>query len=140
MSSKHLTGATLGLAALFLGFWAPLDSFDPQIQRALGLVIFALLFWTTEPIPLELSSLSLLLLFPAAGLRSVQDSFSPFAGKTIWLIFAGMVLSLGITETGLGERLAAYALPRLGRSPVRLLLNLHLLGLLASFLIPSGVV
>ena len=140
MSGKQLIGATLGLSTLAFGFWAPLESLDPQAQRALGLVLFAVLFWTTEPIPLEFSSLVLLLILPATGLLSFQDSFSPFAGKTVWLIFAGMVLSLGITETGLGQHLAARSLPYLGRRPGPFLLNLHLIGLLAAFLIPSGVV
>ncbi len=140
MSGKQLFATLLGFAALLLGFWAPFEGLEANVQQALGLVVFAVLFWTFEPIPIELSSLCILLLFPASGLLSFQESFSPFAGKTIWLLFAGMVLSLGITETGLGDRLAGYSLQYLGRTPVRLLINLHLIGLLTSFLVPSGLV
>ena len=140
MSGKQLIGLLLGLSGLLVGFWAPFEILPPRIQLVLGLVFFAVIFWTTEPIPLELSSLVLLLLFPALNLLSFHDSFSPFAGKTLWLVFAGMVLSLGITETGLGERLAEYLLQHLGNSPVRLLLHLHLIGLAASLLVPSGLV
>ena len=140
MTSKQRIGAILGLTALVFAFSSPLDSLPPDAQCALGLAVFALIFWTTEPLPLELSSLILLLLFPATGLLPFAESFAPFSGKTIWLIFAGMVLSLGITETGLGERLAAFSLRYLGRTPFSLLFHLHLAGLLASFLIPSGVV
>ena len=140
MNNKQRIGAFLGLAALIFGFSSPLDFLPPDAQCALGLAVFALIFWTTEPLPLELSSLILLLLFPATGLLPFSESFAPFAGKTVWLIFAGMVLSLGITETGLGEKLATFSLRHLGRTPFSLLFYLHLVGLLSSFLIPSGVV
>lgn len=132
MGRRQRAGALLGLIALGLGFWLG--------SPALGLILFALLFWTTEPIPVELSSFLILLLLPAAGLLSFQESFAPFSGSTVWLIFAGMALSLGLTSTGLGDRLADLGLRHLGRSPRRLLLQLHLLGLAAAFLIPSGVV
>lgn len=132
MSLRQKLGALLGLAALGLGF--ALDF------PALGLILFALFFWTAEPVPVELSSFLILLLLPAAGLLTFQESFAPFSGSTVWLIFAGMVLGLGLTSTGLGDHLAGFGLRRLGRSPALLLLHLHLLGLAAAFLIPSGVV
>jgi len=140
LTGKQWCGAAVGLFALLLGLAAPLDSLNPEAQRAFGLALFAVVFWTTEPVPVELSSLFLLMLFPATGLLSFGESFAPFSGRTLWLIFAGMVLSLGIGETGLGDRLAAYSRRHLGRTPFRLLLHLHLIGLLTAFLIPSTVV
>ena len=140
MCSKHLIGGGLGLLVLAVGLWAPSTVVAPSIQRAVGLVGFAIIFWTAEPIPVEVSSLLLLLLLPASGLLSFEQAFAPFAGKTVWLLFAGMVLSLGIAESGLGHRLAATGLDRVGGSPARLLAGLHVMGLAAAFLIPSGVV
>ncbi len=132
MSRRQKAGALLSLAALGLGL--SLDS------PALGLILFALFSWTTEPVPVELSAFLVLLLLPACGLLSFQESFAPFSGSTVWLIFAGMVLGLVLTATGLGDHLAGFGLRRLGRSPARLLFHLHLLGLAAAFLVPSGVV
>lgn len=140
MHGKQWCGLVFGILALLIGLLAPFDGLSPDAQRALGLALFAILFWTTEPVPLEFSSLLLLLLLPTFGLLSFEESFSPFAGKTIWLIFSGMVLSLGISETRLGDRLAALSLRHLGSTPFRLLLHLHLIGLGTAFLIPSGVV
>ena len=129
----------LGISFLILGLLAPFD-FSHPIQRVLGIAFFALIFWTAEPIPIELTSILVLSLFPLAGLLSFEQSFSPFAGKTIWLVFCGMVISSSITETHLGDKLVQFSLRYLGRTPFRLLLNLHLLGLALALLIPSGVV
>lgn len=136
---RSAVSAAIGILFLLLGLLAPF-AIDPAIQRALGLTFFALIFWSTEPIPIELSSFLLLLLLPLCNLISFEQSFAPFAGKTIWLIFAGMVISLSITETALGDKLAQFSLRYLGRTPFRLLFNLHLLGLVVAILIPSGVV
>jgi anion transporter len=138
--NRSIIGTVLGGLALIVGTIGPFEALSSEAQRALGLALFALIFWTTEPVSIELSSLVVLLLLPTLGLLSFEESFAPFAGKTVWLIFAGMVLSLGITETGLGERLANRFIRHLGRTPFMLLLHLHLIGLATAFLIPSGVV
>ena len=140
LSPKKVIGTLLALSFFTLGLAAPLDILPPQAQRALGLVLLAIFLWTTEPLPLEYSSLIILLLLPALGLLSFQESFSPFAATTIWLLFAGMVLSLGATETGADKRLAAFCQTHLCRRPLYLLFNLHLIGLLTALLIPSGMV
>jgi len=140
MSRIQYSGLVLGLSALALGLISPFAHLDPAIQRALGFTLFALIFWTTEPVAIELSSLLLLLLLPAVGLLTFAESFSPFADKTIWLVFAGMVLSLSLSETGLGELAAAWVLRILARNTLLLLLQLHILGLLTSLFVPSGVV
>ena len=140
LSRKKVIGTLLALSCFALGLTAPLDILPPQAQRALGLVLLAIFLWTAEPLPLEYSSLVVLLLLPALGLLSFQESFSPFAATTIWLLFAGMVLSLGATETGADKRLAAFCQTHLCRRPLYLLLNLHLIGLLTALLIPSGMV
>ena len=132
LSGRRQAGALLGLAGLTAGWaWG---------APALGLAFFAICWWTAEPVPVDYSSLLILLLIPTFGLLTVQQAFAPFAGSAVWLIFAGMVLSLGITATGLEARLAGLGLRHLGRSPGLLLLQLHLLGLATAFLVPSGVV
>ncbi len=132
LPARQRAGALAGLLGLVGGWAAGMPAF--------GLAVLAICWWTTEPVPVEYSALLILVLIPASGLLSVQQAFAPFAGSAVWLIFAGMVLSLGITATGLEARLAGLALRHLGRSPAILLLQLHLLGVATAFLVPSGVV
>ena len=136
----QMAGLAVGVAALLIGLSAPFDCLSTPIQQVLGLAVFALIFWTIEPVPIELSSLWVLLLLPALGLLDFEQSFAPFATKTIWLIFAGMALSLGLTATGLSDSLASWTQNRLSTRPFLLLGQLHIAGLVAALLIPSGVV
>ena len=140
LTPKQWVGLLLGITALLLGFAAPLTGLPSPVQNALGIVLFALFFWTTEPVPIALSSVGVLVLIPAVGLLSLEQSLAPFVSKTIWLVLAGMALSLGVAKTGLGDALASWLQPRLSQRPFFLLCQLHLLGLVTAFLIPSGVI
>jgi anion transporter len=142
LSLSRAQGWAVLAVALVVGGWlAPLAGLSAEEQRALGVTFFALIMWTTQPVSVEVSSFAVLLLLPATGLLSFSAAFAPFAGPTIWLVFAGMVLSLLLTETGLGTRLADTALPWFASGGgLRLLIGLHVLGLAAAFLVPSGVV
>ena len=71
---------------------------------------------------------------------SFKETFQPFANPTVWLVFAGLVLSLALCSSGLDRALAARAGQVLGGSRLRMLLSLHAMGLAAALLIPSGVV
>ena len=130
----------MATGCLAIGFWAPFHSIPSPTQLTLGLVLASIILWTTEPIPLEFSSFAILLAIPAFGLLDFSTTFAPFSSKTIWLTFAGMVVSLALSETGLGTWLASILLRFFGYSAFRLLSGLHLLGLLAAIVIPSGVV
>lgn len=146
MVHQPLTGAGLGaglaaVAALGIGLLAPFEMVSEPEQRALGITLFALILWTAQTVPIELSSLAVLLLLPATGLLDFAGTFAPFAGPTVWLVFSGMVLSLLLSATGLGRHLADASLPLLaGGGRVRLLLVLHVVGVASAFLVPSGVV
>ena len=132
--------AAVGLLGLAVGIVAPFDFIPQSAQGALGLIVFAVLFWSSLALPLELTSLLLLLAMPALELLPFDESFAPFAQKTMWLVFAGMVISQAITYSRTDEYLTWRCFRFFAASPFRLLLGLHLLGLGMSLLVPSGVV
>lgn len=140
MSIQKPLSAVLGILCLFsLGLWPVLDLPFPA-QRVLGIVLFALIFWMTEPIRIEHTSLLVLVLLAFTGVLSFEKAFAGFSTRAFWLIFSGMILSLGITETTIGQRLAFWLLHLLGGSYIRLIFGLNLLGSLLAFFIPSGLI
>jgi|GEM_PF-448968 len=138
MTRKQVTGIALGLLLPLILLLYP-GGLDMPARLALALSAFAVLFWTFEPVPIEYTSLLVLVLFPLLRVIPFETAFGAFSGKAVWLVFAGMAFSLGITETPLGARLARLVLGRVG-SYGRLLLGLHVLGLGMALAVPSGVV
>ncbi|MFC1525359.1 SLC13 family permease [Candidatus Latescibacterota bacterium] len=132
--------AIAALLCLAVGLVAPFSGVPAAGQRALGIALFAIICWTAQPVPLELSSLVALLLLPAAGLLTLRQSLDAFAGPTVWLVFAGMVLSHAVSRAQLGRAAVARLMRHLTGGRFRLLASLHLLGLASSLIIPSAVV
>ena len=130
----------LAISFLVLGICAPFPFMESEAQLAVGIAVCALILWTTQPIPIEFTSLVLLLTIPWSGLLSFKQTFQPFANPTVWLVFSGMVLSHALTTSGLARNLAKLALNFIGGSRLRLLFSLHAIGLIAAIFIPSGVV
>ena len=138
MSRKQTVGLVLGLLVPLIILLYPGDPGAPA-RLALALSAFAVLFWTFEPVPIEYTSLLILVLFPLLRVIPFETAFAAFSGKAVWLVFAGMSLSLGVTETPLGARAARFVLGKV-KSYNGLLLSLHALGAAVALVIPSGVV
>ena len=102
MTRKTAAGLILAVLLPLLVILYPAD-IDPVPRLALALSLATIVLWTFEPVPLEYSSLLMIVLFPVLGVLPFETAFGPFASKTVWLIFAGMALSLGITETPSGH-------------------------------------
>ena len=138
MTRKTAAGLILAVLLPLIVVLYPAD-IGAVPRMALALSLATVVLWTFEPVPLEYSSLLMIVLFPVLGVLTFETAFGPFSSKTVWLIFAGMALSLGITETPLGSRLSRLVLGHI-RSLNGLILALHVLGMLSALLIPSGVV
>ncbi len=138
MPSEKMLGLTFAILASGAALLLP-TGLDPPARLALAITLFTIFSWTFEPVPIEYTSLLVLLLFPLLDVISFPRAFAAFSEKAIWLVFSGLVLSLGLKETGLGARLAREVVARLGTYN-RMLLGLHLLGAGMAIVIPSGVV
>ncbi len=137
MSKIQRLGLILGL--IFPLVIACYPALDLPARLALSVIAFAVIFWTFEPVPIPYTAILILGLFPLLKIIPFDLTFNAFSGKAVWLVFSGMALSLGITETPLSARLAHLVLDRIGTYN-RLILGLHVLGLVMALLIPSGVV
>ena len=139
-ASTAALSSSAAILILIIGLAAPFD-IGVLPQQAAGIALFAVLMWTLQPVPIEFSSLIILILLPMSGQLTFQETFGPFAGSTVWLVFAGMVLSRAVETTDLGNHFVARALASISHpSPFRLLLGSHALGLALAFLVPSGVI
>jgi len=139
MTSRYLKGV-FGLLIPVILWVTPLGGgLSEQGQRGLALMVFAILYWVLEPIPLEWTSLLLMLLIPLFGVTGVATALSGFMTDAFWLVLASFLLGEGVLQTGLGKRLALLSLRVLGTRYPSALIGLLMAGLILGFLVPSGV-
>ncbi|MFB6097105.1 MAG: SLC13 family permease [Haloferacaceae archaeon] len=133
----------LGVAAgLGTALWAPLPTMQARI---LGITLFCIALWITNPVPPWFTGL--------LGVGLIGLVFSPelalqgFASPATWLIVFGMVIGEATQRSGLAGAMQSIALDRVAHEGAsarstyrRLLVALSVGGLLFALLLPSALV
>ncbi|MBN2439225.1 MAG: anion permease [Deltaproteobacteria bacterium] len=113
--------------------------FSPRESRVAALAIVAIGFWATMIIPEHLTALLFFFLAMIFSLAPANVVFSGFESTAMWLIFGGLVIGVGITGTGLGNRIADKVVVHLNGNYLRIISGVVIAGVLFSFLMPSSM-
>ena len=66
--------------------------------------------WATEALPVAVTALVPLALFPLLGIVDIQSAATPYANKTIYLFFGGFLIATAIQKWDLHKRIALVVL------------------------------
>jgi len=80
-------------------------------------------WWMTEALPIYVTSLLPLCLFPVLGATSIHAAAAPYANELIFLFMGGFVVALSMERWGLHKRIAFAALRVVGSEPRRVVLG-----------------
>ncbi len=98
-------------------------------KAALGVLAFVIILWMTEALPFAVAALAGMLLVPLLGLASFGETVSYGFGNPVIVFFIGvLIISSGLTRSGLADRLTALILNRVGLRPRRLIFTFLLIG------------
>lgn len=86
-----------------------------------GMVALMALWWITEAVPIPITSLLPLVLYPLLGIADVGSTASHYGKEIIFLFLGGFIIALGIERCGLHRRIALGIMARVGGSSERLL-------------------
>ena len=87
----------------------------------LAVLVLMAIWWATEALPVAITSLLPLALFPLLNVASFQVSANPYANKNIYLFLGGFILALGIESSGLHKRMALKMIISIGSSGSKLI-------------------
>jgi hypothetical protein len=126
---------TLGVF-LFTGRYISGDS-----AAVLALATFVIVGWAAQPAntSIEYTSLAFLTLITASGTLTWDSAWAGTASESYWLIFCGMSLSAGLTETPVSKRIASLLCSH-SPSWCSFLVRLHVVAMLLAMTVPSQVV
>jgi sodium-dependent dicarboxylate transporter 2/3/5 len=97
-----------------------------------AVAVLMVTWWATEAIPIPVTSLLPLALFPILGVTSIETAALPYANKNIYLFLGGFLIALSIERSGLHKRLALIMIKRLGSDGPKLIGGFMLVSALIS--------
>jgi sodium-dependent dicarboxylate transporter 2/3/5 len=89
--------------------------------RTVGVVALMAILWMTEAIPISVTALLPLVLFPLLDVAPVKETAAPYANPVIYLFLGGFILALGLQRWRLHERVAYWIIGHTGARASRVL-------------------
>jgi len=97
---------------------APTGMSDPA-WACVGLALLMATWWSTEAIPIPVTSLLPLALVPALGIGNINETASSYANPIIYLFLGGFLLGIAMQRWALHRRIALHVLRVVGHQPRR---------------------
>jgi sodium-dependent dicarboxylate transporter 2/3/5 len=106
-----LLGPSLLLIMLLLGRPEQLSN---AAWATASIGVLMAIWWATEAVPIAVTALLPVVLFPLFGIASIQDTTAPYANKVIFLFLGGFIVAFAMQRWDLHRRIALAVLQRAG--------------------------
>lgn len=111
------------ILALVVGLLLP-DSLSFEGKAVAGIALWMAFWWMTEAIPIPVTSLLPLVLFPLFGMGTMREVAAPYASTVIFLVMGGVILGLATERSNLHLRVALWTIRLVGTKPSQIVLGL----------------
>jgi len=95
----------------------------PEVTRMASVTILMAMWWIAESIPLAVTALLPVALFPLMGIMDSKTVSSYYFNDIIFLFIGGFILALAMQRWGLHKRIGLKIILFLGMSPKRIILG-----------------
>ena len=116
----------LGAIGFLLGFicylLVPSEEFS-QAPIMAAIVVIMAVFWIFEVVPIAITSLFPIFLFPLFGILDTKSTALFFGKEIIFLFLGGLMLAQGIQNSNLHKRIALHIVNVIGSKPANLVLG-----------------
>lgn len=111
-------GLVLGPAAFALVLALPVPpGLAPAAWRVAAVGVLMGTWWVSEAVPLAVTALLPVVLFPLLGVREVEEAAGPYADPVVFLFLGGFMLALAMQRWGLHRRIALTIIRAMGTRP-----------------------
>ena len=121
---RKFIGFFLGIAGfLAILLLTDLEPGKPEVTATLAVAVLMAIWWVSETIPLAVTALVPLVLFPALGVLDGREVSEAYINHIIFIFIGGFIMALAMEKWNLHRRIALKILLWIGVSPGRILLG-----------------
>lgn len=121
MRTKAIAQAAGPVAALLVWFLASLQGLPEPASRALAAASWMLVWWIAEAVPIGVTSVLPMVLFPLLGVAGIAETTAPYGSHYVFLFMGGFLIALALEKWNLHKRFALSVLALAGGRPRRLI-------------------
>ena len=127
--SSHKLKQTIKPKLIFVGlivfffiiFFVHLQPEKPEVTYTAAIAFLMAFWWVTEALPIGLTSLLPIILFPMLGILDGKTISNSYINYVIFLFIGGFIMALAIEKWNLHKRIALKILSIMGSSPFMIL-------------------
>ncbi|TVT27335.1 hypothetical protein FO441_09840 [Salinicoccus cyprini] len=116
------------------------ESVSWPARSTIAITLFGLVLWAFAPIPIDLTSIIILILLIAMKGTEMDVILSGFASPAVFLIIGGMMMAVGVNQTLLVKRMTYFLLARMGGTARGIYVGFFILMQIQAFFIPATAV
>jgi sodium-dependent dicarboxylate transporter 2/3/5 len=109
----------------------PEDGIGPDSHKVLALASWMIIWWMTEAVPIPVTALLPMVLFPFMGVMKMSEAATPYANPIIFLFLGGFFIALALEKHRLHERIALQLIRLTGTSGN---------GIIMGFMLATGLI
>ena len=126
MNSKKI-GLFLGpLLFILIRLFLNPDGLSDEANAVLASTLWIAVWWITEAIPIAVTSLLPIILFPLSGALPLAETSSSFGHRYVFLYMGGFILALAIEKWNLHKRIALNIIKLIGTDVKKIILGFML--------------
>jgi len=85
-------------------------------KMMIAILIMGAILWITEPIPLAITGLLIMIIQPLFGVRAINDVFASFGNQAVFFLIGAFILASGLEKHGIHRRIALRFLRFFGKN------------------------
>lgn len=121
ISLKPISIISGPLLAVLILLFVDLDPERPQVTAMLAIVVWMAIWWIFQAIPLGITALLPLVLYPVLGILPTAEVAPVYMNHIIFLFIGGFLVAFALERWNLHKRIALFIISIIGFSPARLL-------------------
>jgi len=123
MNTKNIGLLSGPLAFILVLFFFQPEGLNPEAKAILASTIWIAIWWITEAIPIAVTALLPIILFPLTGGLDLTQTTTSFGHKYVFLYVGGFIIAIAIQKWNLHKRIALNIIRIIGTNVVKIILG-----------------